>query len=408
MEPEKPGEAPQSPSKRGPSKPRTVSVHTLQQEMKRWQKLKIADQMCFKLLRLYVGEPEHLDAHGIYRMSSLFYVAAQLCSKHSRTLLDMICLSGSFYFLVKPDYSKVYGFFSKLTINEKGLSNYRITNEEIEGMPLANLRLANLRQPARNFATGNKEYMILMSIHPKEIIPPTEEPRLSGLRAKDFLPWDSKSDLAKQEAQAAGRSGASKSDNGSARDFFHEMKLSEEGQKTVIKPLREMILKRFPLTPGEANIVLGNLVVQFLIPMFDRKPEFRTTSTAGRVRWLTAVSHKDYFVNDLQHAYNASLKQLDDYRRKQAAESLQQQRNQLRSYRPLSPYEWTNPNTGARRYEDAQGRVFDLPADAPARPSEQARWNPFILEWEENGDPSEENEPESNEPESNEPQNDEP
>lgn len=398
MEPEKPGETPKSPSRRGQAKPKTVSVHTLQQEMKRWQKLKIPDHVSYKLIRLFVGEPAHLDEYGIYRMSSLPHMASKLCSKHSRRLMDMICLSGSFYFLAKPDYSKVYGFFSKLTINEKGLENYQIPNEELEGISLASMRLANWRQSTRPLASRNKEYIILMSIHTKDVIPPSEETRFPGLRAREYLPWESKYDLSKPEAQAAEASTASKPDYGSARDFFHAMKLSEEGQKTVIEPLRKLILNHFPLTPGEANIVLGNLVLQFLIPIFDRNSRFRATPTPGRVRWLTALTNKEYFVNNLQHAYNTSQRQLDEYRQKQAAESLQQQRNQLRSYRPLSPYEWTNPNTGARRYEDAQGKVFDLPADAPARPSATACWNPFTQEWEENGDPSEENEPQNDEP----------
>lgn len=49
--------------------------------------------------------------------------------------------------------------------------------------------------------------------------------------------------------------------------------------------------------------------------------------------------------------------------------------------RPLSPYEWTDPTTGTRFYEEGiEGRVT-IPAEAPPRPSDGAFWNVIQQCW---------------------------
>ena len=60
----------------------------------------------------------------------------------------------------------------------------------------------------------------------------------------------------------------------------------------------------------------------------------------------------------------------------------------IRQNRPISPFEYQDPETGQRLYDETQmkdGQQLTLqhriPKEAPPRPSEKARWNKFTKGW---------------------------
>ena len=73
---------------------------------------------------------------------------------------------------------------------------------------------------------------------------------------------------------------------------------------------------------------------------------------------------------------------VDGERTKVVALQIVQNRERMRSQRPVSPFEWLHPSTGARYYDDSvEGQFYEIPQGAPPRPTETARLNPVDLTW---------------------------
>lgn len=94
------------------------------------------------------------------------------------------------------------------------------------------------------------------------------------------------------------------------------------------------------------------------------------------------VAHPEqrvYQVSTYMKAYCADkvIRSVNRWRKQQQAdESLKARRleSAIRKNRPLSPYEWQDPE-GKRWMEGLRGRVTQIQPDAPPRPSERAQWN---------------------------------
>ena len=95
---------------------------------------------------------------------------------------------------------------------------------------------------------------------------------------------------------------------------------------------------------------------------------------SGRLAWLR---------NLLKSAHGKELmrKAAEAGRQRRAIQQQQALALVKEKNRPLSPYEWTDPDSGTRFYEDDTEGQVTIPADAPPRPSEEAFWNVFKKSW---------------------------
>ena len=113
---------------------------------------------------------------------------------------------------------------------------------------------------------------------------------------------------------------------------------------------------------------------ELLIPHFIAQEKFWRMKHNGRLAWLKNLLKSAHGRELLKKAAEAG-KQRRSLQRKQALAEVKQ------NNRPLSPYEWTDPVTGTRFYEDeVEGRVT-IPKEAPPRPSDSTFWNVLKKSW---------------------------
>jgi len=159
------------------------------------------------------------------------------------------------------------------------------------------------------------------------------------------------------------------------RKFFHEINTHPEQKTELLEPLIRFFQEQEAGVPREeacADVVY--LVDELLIPHFVAQERFVRMKHSGRLAWLR---------NLLKSAHGKELmrKAAEAGRQRRALKKQQAQAEVILNNRPLSPYEWTDPESGTRFYEDAiEGRVT-IPADAPPRPNDQSFWNVIKKSW---------------------------
>ena len=157
--------------------------------------------------------------------------------------------------------------------------------------------------------------------------------------------------------------------------FFHEINTNPEQKAELLEPLIRFFQDQEAGVPREeacADVVY--LVDELLIPHFVAQERFVRMKHSGRLAWLR---------NLLKTAHGKELmrKAAEAGRQRRALKKQQAQAEVILNNRPLSPYEWTDPESGTRFYEDAiEGRVT-IPADAPPRPNDQSFWNVIKKSW---------------------------
>ena len=354
-----------------PVKRRKFSVTVLQKEMNRWNRLKIADLCCYKLLRLYIGMPEFLDESGIYPMNEIYHISVKIYNKQGRKLLQLIEKSGSFKFLVDTQTQQCVGFFSPATLLLDDLETYHPKNPEFLQLPVVNFCTLQKMTATQKKTTPHNKYYVLDSLTHQDNHfqnPSTKECLTAPGEENSWDQWFVKSASQKKKAPT---------DYGDAEEFFRQLFQPGKTQKDFLEPQRVLLMRRFHLNREEADIEVGYFIDHYLIPHFNAASTFRSTPFAGRCAWLQHILNQHYIQGQLDDSHRACLDTIAALRRQHA----EQQRKAQYEYRPLSAYEWTHPQTGQRYYRDPDDGVIDLPAEAPARPTATARWNPYTRTW---------------------------
>ena len=159
------------------------------------------------------------------------------------------------------------------------------------------------------------------------------------------------------------------------RKFFHEINTNPAEKAEVLEPLIRFFQEQEAGVPREeACTDVVYLVDELLIPHFIAQERFVRMKHSGRLAWLRNLLKSAHGKELMRKAAKAG-------RQRRALKQQQAQAEVMLNNRPLSPYEWTDPESGTRFYEDAiEGRVT-IPADAPPRPSDAAFWNVIQRCW---------------------------
>ena len=130
-------------------------------------------------------------------------------------------------------------------------------------------------------------------------------------------------------------------------------------------------------TPDEAREIL-RLLMYFHVKKYFMNSEkfFRYSSFSSRMGWL-----ENLLLSGMgRRLLTAAIKQFKSKRARELREQQAQEEQNRRSHRPISPHEWMEQDQ--RYYQDPVDGILPIPADAPPRPSDQAFWNRFRLQWE--------------------------
>lgn len=158
-----------------------------------------------------------------------------------------------------------------------------------------------------------------------------------------------------------------------ATDFFHRLNTSPEEKQRVLVPLINSIAADHSYTRPKALQGLVILVNQFLIPYFDADPRFSRNSHTGRIIWLQNLMKTRHGQSLMKQAIARLSSEL--------SKNLEEKRRKLREFRPISPFEWKEPDKDIRYYDDPIDGKVEIPEDAPPRPAHTAIWNVLSEKW---------------------------
>ena len=154
-------------------------------------------------------------------------------------------------------------------------------------------------------------------------------------------------------------------------------------------PLREMLTAKKingeerpaeeVFTVEQAREILNRLMYYHVKPYFmEQLRFFKYPSHEGRREWLRNWLYGEKGKKLIKSATNYCRQKW----KREAQQAFNAQRKAMHDNHPLSPYEWTDPNTGKRYYRESPTEVVIIPDDAPVRMSEEVRWNKFSKQWE--------------------------
>lgn len=158
-----------------------------------------------------------------------------------------------------------------------------------------------------------------------------------------------------------------------AKEFFHLINKDSTQKAQILTPLINWFQLHEGLTRKHACENLIYLVNELLIPYFASQARFMKSNHTGRLCWLSNLlksAHGQHLLNDAARTNRE--------KRKQAVHEI---RSNQRNNHPLSEFEWTDPESEMRFYDDEMEGTVNIPEDAPSRPSAEATWNVLSNKW---------------------------
>ena len=296
----------------------SIPIRELQTLVRQWRRKGLRESALLKVLELYLGLPNYMNEQGEYPVHFFYDLAMGLKFRTVTMMLEAVRLSESFGMEPGDNKMNIASFYSPL---------WKDLPADLHAVLPADLH-ANLQ-------VGSNIYNINNNISS----PPEENPSEEG------------------------------------RKFFHEINTNPAEKAEVLEPLIRFFQEQEAGVPREeACTDVVYLVDELLIPHFIAQERFVRMKHSGRLAWLR---------NLLKSAHGKELmrKAAEAGRQRRALKQQQAQAEVMLNNRPLSPYEWTDPESGTRFYEDAiEGRVT-IPADAPPRPSDASFWNVIQRCW---------------------------
>lgn len=350
----------------------SVSTGEMQKIIHQWRAKGISDSAVLKLLDLYLGLTPYMSADGIYPLRNLYQICQSMKTTHTTTLLENIRKCNSFGLIWDESRTNLLGFYSPLW--SEGLKND--TQETLDPVASVVTPLASVATPAASLATTDDSILYnITNIYPPEDSRqgyPAENPKertkenpeepQAGIRAGN-----------PSEVPDGNPSGKEVSGTSPAKDFFHRINVTPSEKQQILLPLIDSIAARHNYTRPRASEALVILVNEILIPYFDADPRFLKTTHAGRIIWLKNLLKTRHGDTLMQQAIQKLCKTL--------VQDVEKKRRKRREFRPISPFEWKDPDKDIRYYDDPLDGKVELPADAPPRPSETAVWNIISQEW---------------------------
>lgn len=316
----------------------------LQKIIKQWKSRKITDSTISKLLDLYLGLTAYMNEEKVYPIENFYDIKMSLRFSTTQSLIEAIKRSQSFEFIQDDKAKQIKAFYSPLWYHTNSKNK---TNEII-----------NTTSASPNLSQTFAEDNIYNNIYTKgnssneELSPTGEAP------SKNF---SSKTNIVTPESLAT------------AKEFFHLINENSTQKAQMLTPLINWFQLHEGLTRKHACENLIYLVNELLIPYFASQARFMKSNHTGRLCWLNNLlksPHGQHLLNDAARTNREKRKQV-----------VHETRNNQRSNHPLSEFEWTDPESEMRFYDDEVEGMVNIPEGAPARPSAEATWNVLSNKW---------------------------
>lgn len=325
----------------------TISITELQKTIKIWRSRKITDSTIPKLLDLYLGMTAYMNDKHIYPIENFYDIKMSLRFSTTQSLIEAVKTSQSFKFIIDENQKQIKAFYSPLCHDE----NSKLETKEDNKTPQSSLNLPQAF--AQTLAVDNIYNIYTKGNSSDEEVSPEGEATLEDK--------SSKKDIITEESLAA------------AKEFFHLINRNSAQKAQILTPLINWFQMHEGLTRKHACENLVYLVNELLIPYFAGQTRFMKSNHTGRLCWLNNLlksAHGQHLLNDAARGSRQKREQV----------ALETKKNQRENH-PVNEFEWTDPETGMRFYDDKDEGAVNIPADAEARPSENAVWNVLSKEW---------------------------
>lgn len=313
----------------------TISVTELQKTLGLWKSRKITDSVIPKLLHLYLGMTAYMNQEKVYPVDNFYEISIALAFKNAKFLTEAVKRCGSFGIVPERNTYGIKYFYSPLWIEKIFIG--RITGEKFpETFPQDNIY--NI------YNKGNSS--------DEELLAEGDKPLEDNSDKKNIVTPES---LA------------------TAKEFFHLINEDSAQKAQMLTPLINWFQLHEGLTRKHACENLVYMVNELLIPYFASQTRFMKSNHIGRLCWLGNLLKSAHG----QHLLNDAAK---DSRLKREQQTRDTRKNQ-RDNHPVSEFEWTDPETGTRFYDDDDEGTVNIPEDALPRPSAKAIWNVLSNQW---------------------------
>ena len=326
----------------------SVSISETQKMIHQWKRRGVNDPTITKLLDLYLGIPAYMNSQGIYPLCNFYDLRLSLRFSYTSALVAAVTNCQSFGMIWDEAHTKIIAFYSPLWYHKED---------------------GNARKTPQDAAFNNNIVYNINNIYPPE-------DSHQGCSAGNGVPNAKKTDTPRppseipQETPDNGKTSPAPSP---ATDFFHRLNTSPEEKQRVLVPLINSIAADHSYTRPKALQGLVILVNQFLIPYFDADPRFSRNSHTGRIIWLQNLMKTRHGQSLMKQAIARLSSEL--------SKNLEEKRRKLREFRPISPFEWKEPDKDIRYYDDPIDGKVEIPEDAPPRPAHTAIWNVLSEKW---------------------------
>lgn len=317
-----------------PLKP-TLSIAELQKTIGLWKSRKITDSVIPKLLNLYLGLTPYMNEGKAYPVENFYEISIALAFKNAKFLTEAVKRCGSFGIMPEKNAYGMKSFYSPLWVGK--ISQEELPDKFPETYPVDDIYNINNTKGSSSDEKASPEGDI-----------PLEDN-------------SSKKNIVTPESLAA------------AKEFFHLINKDSTQKAQILTPLINWFQLHEGLTRKHACENLIYLVNELLIPYFASQARFMKSNHTGRLCWLSNLlksAHGQHLLNDAARTNRE--------KRKQAVHEI---RSNQRNNHPLNEFEWTDPESEMRFYDDEMEGTVNIPEDAPSRPSAEATWNVLSNKW---------------------------
>ena len=325
----------------------TISVTELQKTIKQWKSRKITDSTISKLLDLYLGLSAYMNSKHVYPIENFYDIKMSLRFSTTQSLIEAVKRSQSFEFILDENRKQIQAFYSPLWHdgNSKMTTNVgTCSTDSPQTLPQAF---------AQTFAVDNIYNIYTKGNSSNEEVSPTGDTPIDDISSKKNIVTD--------ESLAA------------AKEFFHLINGDAAQKAQILTPLINWFQLHEGLTRKHACDNLIYMVNELLVPYFAGQARFMKSTHIGRLCWLNNLLKTAHGQHLLIDAAKSS--------RQKREQTTRETRKNQRDNHPLNEFEWTDPESGMRFYDDEVEGMVNIPEDAQPRPSAAAIWNVLSKLW---------------------------
>lgn len=327
-----------------------ISVMELQKTIRQWRSSKITDSAIPKLLDLYLGLTAYMNEAKVYPIENYYDIKISLKFATTQALIEAVKKSRSFGFILDSEQKQIRAFYSPLWYDCNSEIPTNKVSESTESPQ-------TLQQAfAQTSAVDNNIYNININTKGN-----SSDEEVSPEGDKPLEAFSDKKNIVTPESLA------------SAKEFFHIINEDSAQKAQILTPLINWFQLHEGLTRSHACENLVYLVNELLIPYFASQARFMKSNHVGRLCWLNNLmksAHGQHLMNDAARGS-----------REKRAETAQEKRISQRNNHPVNEFEWTDPETGMRFYDDELEGAVNIPEEALPRPTAEAIWNVLSKEW---------------------------